>query len=144
VTNLAAFAIVAALPTRRDLASYRGLAASRPWLAGVLVVGLLGLVGTPPTAVFVGKLTTFSAGWDGGAAWLVVVAAVNTVASLFYYLRWLAPVFRSLEPARRGAVDAFAPRPWAQGAAVASGVAVLALGLASGAVWPLLDGALVS
>lgn len=26
-------------------------------------------------------------------AWLVVIAAVNTVASVFYYLRWLAPAF---------------------------------------------------
>jgi NADH-quinone oxidoreductase subunit N len=28
--------------------------------------------------------------------WLVVVAAVNTVASLFYYLRWMAPAFVGL------------------------------------------------
>jgi NADH-quinone oxidoreductase subunit N len=41
--------------------------------------------------VFVGKLAVFSAAWDGGFAWLVVLAAVNTVASLFYYLRWIAP-----------------------------------------------------
>jgi NADH-quinone oxidoreductase subunit N len=33
----------------------------------------------------------FSAAWDGALVWLVVLAAVNTVASLFYYLRWIAP-----------------------------------------------------
>src|SRR3712207_6630542 len=55
------------------------------------VVCLLGLVGTPPTAVFVGKLAVFSAAWDGAMVWLVVLAAVNTVASLFYYLRWITP-----------------------------------------------------
>lgn len=90
VTNLGAFAVLAAEPHDR-LADYRGLARRRAWLAAALVICLLGLVGTPPTAVFAGKLTVFTAAWDGGLAWLVVIAAVNTVASLFYYLRWLVP-----------------------------------------------------
>ena len=55
-TNLAAFAVVAELPHARTIASYRGLAFRRPGLAAVLVVSLLGLVGTPPTGVFLGKL----------------------------------------------------------------------------------------
>ena len=93
VTNLGAFAVVAALPDHRDLSGYRGLTRRRPWLAGALLVSLLGLVGTPPTAVFVGKLTTASAAWDGGLPWLAVAVVVNTVLSLVYYLRWLAPVF---------------------------------------------------
>jgi hypothetical protein len=64
-------------------------------LLASLVVSLLGLVGTPPTAVFLGKLEAFSAASDGGYAWLAVVAAVSTVASLFSYLRWIAPAFLS-------------------------------------------------
>jgi NADH-quinone oxidoreductase subunit N len=95
VSNLGAFAVTAAVPARRTLGDYRGLGRRHPWLAGALLVCLLSLVGTPPTAVFVGKLTAFTAGWDGRAAWLVLVAAVNTVVSLFYYLRWLMPVFRT-------------------------------------------------
>ena len=47
-TNLAAFAVVAELPHARILASYRGLAHRHPGLAAVLVVSLLGLVGTMP------------------------------------------------------------------------------------------------
>nr|WP_309244199.1 proton-conducting transporter membrane subunit [Micromonospora parastrephiae] len=90
MTNLGAFAVLAAEP-HDCLDGYRGLARRRPWLAAALTICLLGLVGTPPTAVFAGKLTVFTAAWDGGLAWLVVVAAVNTVASLFYYLRWLVP-----------------------------------------------------
>ncbi|EWT04254.1 NADH-quinone oxidoreductase subunit N, partial [Intrasporangium chromatireducens Q5-1] len=61
-TNLAAFAVTAALPGCRDLDSYTGLARRHPLLAGALVVALLGLVGTPPMAVFVGKLTAATAG----------------------------------------------------------------------------------
>ncbi|WP_262364194.1 NADH-quinone oxidoreductase subunit N [Arthrobacter echini] len=141
VSNLGAFAVVAATG-EHELGRYRGLGRRRPWLAGVLVVCLLSLVGTPPTVVFVGKLTTFTAGWDGGVAWLVVVAALNTAASLFYYLRWLAPVFR---PAERGP-DAVAPGPtlrrWPATVAVIAGIVVLMGGVGAGAAWPALEGAL--
>jgi NADH-quinone oxidoreductase subunit N len=69
-----------------------------------LVVCLLGFVGTPPTAVFVGKVLMFGAAIDGHYAWLAAVAAVNSVASVFYYLRWIVPIFRRpdgpLRPAR--------------------------------------------
>ncbi|KRV49194.1 NADH-quinone oxidoreductase subunit N [Wenjunlia vitaminophila] len=98
VTNLGAFAVVCALPRARHLADYRGLARERPALAVALVVCLLGLVGTPPTAVFLGKLAVFSAAFDAGYTWLAVVAAANTVASLFYYLRWIAPTVLGTAP----------------------------------------------
>ncbi|GAB3489513.1 MULTISPECIES: proton-conducting transporter membrane subunit [Flexivirga] len=97
--NLGAFAVIAARPGPSTLTDYRGLARQSPALAGVLVVSLLALVGTPPTGVFTGKLTVFAATWDGGWAWLVVIAAVNTVASLYYYLRWIAPAFARPDPA---------------------------------------------
>jgi NADH-quinone oxidoreductase subunit N len=133
VTNLGSFAVPAALPHATMLAQYRGMAAGRPWLAVALVVLLLGLVGTPPTAVFVGKLTVFGAALDGGFGWLVVVAAVNTVASLFYYLRWFGPAFDrrvvTLEPMR--------VVPTAAVCALAAAAASLALGLAGGAVLAL-------
>ncbi len=91
VTNIGAFAAVAAAPAARTITDWATAVGRHRWLVVSLVVCLLGLVGTPPTAVFVGKLAVFVAAWDGGLAWLVVVAAVNTVASLFYYLRWIAP-----------------------------------------------------
>ncbi len=141
VTNVGAFAVVAALPERRSLASYRGLAGARPWLAVALVVCLLGLVGTPPTAVFVGKLTTVTAAWDGGAAWLAVVVVVNSVASLFYYLRWVAPAFRPGDPAESAVA---VPRPWAMRAAVVAGAGSLGVGLAAGVLWGVVSGSLVT
>lgn len=138
--NITAFAVIAALPTRRSIEDYRGVAAAHPWLAGALVVSLLGLVGTPPTAVFVGKLTTFTAAWDGGLAWLVVVAAINSVASLFYYLRWLAPMFA------RGGADVRAPAPrglWASRAAVMGALVTLIIGIAAGPVLAAFDAPLL-
>ena len=89
VTNIGAFAAVAAAPVARTITDWAAAVGRRRWLVVSLVVCLLGLVGTPPTAVFVGKLAVFSAAWDGALVWLVVLAAVNTVASLFYYLRWI-------------------------------------------------------
>jgi NADH-quinone oxidoreductase subunit N len=137
VTNLAAFAVAAAVPARRTVEDYTGLGRAAPVVAGALLVGLLSLVGTPPTAVFVGKLTVFTAAWDGGFAWLVVVAAVNTVASLFYYLRWIAPVFRSVGPLpEREPLQRYA----AVAAALAA-VSVLAVGLGAGVLGGLVDGA---
>jgi NADH-quinone oxidoreductase subunit N len=62
------------------------MAVGRRWL----VAGLVELVETPPTAVFAGKLAVFSAAWDGAMIWVAVLAAINTVADLFYHLRWIA------------------------------------------------------
>lgn len=140
VTNLTAFAVTASLPDRRELASYRGLAGARPWLAGGLVVALLGLVGTPPTAVFAGKVTVAAAAWDGDSAWLAVAVVANTVVSLFYYLRWLAPVFARGQPVERTSPGDFAPRPWAGGVAVVAAAASVLLGLAAGPAWDLVSG----
>src|SRR5699024_8716261 len=90
--NLAAFAVVTQLRGRTDIEHYRGLAAARPGVALVLVLSFLSLVGIPPLAGFVGKLLLFLAAIDAGYAWLAVAAVINTVVSLFYYLRVLAPV----------------------------------------------------
>ncbi|MEN3585178.1 NADH-quinone oxidoreductase subunit N [Streptomyces sp. ZYX-F-203] len=129
VTNLGAFAVVCALPGSRDLEDYRGLARRVPVLAGSLAVCLLGLVGTPPTAVFLAKLEMLGAALDGGLLWAAVVAAVNTVLSLFYYLRWIVPAFTG--PPAEG------PRPVSgPSTAVAAGAAVASvlLGVLGGPV----------
>ncbi|KAA9375501.1 NADH-quinone oxidoreductase subunit N [Microbispora cellulosiformans] len=128
VTNLGAFAVVVATGGE-SLGDYAGLARRAPWTALALIVCLLGLVGTPPAAVFAGKLLVFTAAWDGGYGWLAVVAVVNTVASVFYYLRWILPVFRADSPAA-------AAKPLRGPAVVACVVAAMSvvLGLAGGLV----------
>jgi NADH-quinone oxidoreductase subunit N len=132
LTNLGAFAVVCALPSAATIADYGGLVRRHPLLVISLVVCLLGLVGTPPTAVFVGKLTVFTAALDGGFAWLLVLAAINTVASVFYYLRWIAPAVRTRdEPATGTSLER-----WAASCAYTTAAASLVLGPLSG---PLLD-----
>jgi NADH-quinone oxidoreductase subunit N len=139
VTNLAAFSVTTAFPDRRELDSYRGMGRARPWLGASLVVALLGLVGTPPTVVFVGKLTTTAAAWDGGHAWLAVVVFVNTVISLFYYLRWIAPVYSRGEPSARNLLGSFVPATWSATTAVVTAGLSLALGIGAGALWSVFS-----
>jgi NADH-quinone oxidoreductase subunit N len=104
-----------------------------------LVVSLLGLLGTPLTSVFLGKLQVFTAAIDGGYGWLAGLAVVNTVASLFYYLRWLAPAFLQ-RPRGRGA-DALEPvGRWAALTAYTAGAASLAIGIAAAVILPLVGG----
>jgi NADH-quinone oxidoreductase subunit N len=137
VTNLGTFAVVAALPRARTLDDYRGMARRSPALATALVVCLLGLIGTPPTAVFVGKLTVFTAAVEGGLAWLAVLAVLNTVASVFYYLRWIAPAFRDTDD--QGALLQ-SGGAWAAACALVCAVGAVLLGVLGGVVLPLLAG----
>ncbi|TNC26478.1 NADH-quinone oxidoreductase subunit N [Amycolatopsis alkalitolerans] len=137
VTNLGAFAVVCALPGVTAIEDYRGLLGRRPWLAVSLAVCLLGLVGTPPTGVFAGKLTVFTAAFGGGYAWLVAVAAVNTVASVFYYLRWIAPAVRGGSPA------VAAGEKWAAVTAYVCAGGSVAVGLLAGPLLALFRGGLI-
>ena len=140
VTNLGAFAVVTELPHARTLDDYRGLARRHPALAAVLLVCLLGLVGTPPTGVFLGKLEIFSAAIDGGYAWLAALAVANTVASLFYYLRWLTPIFATTATAPADTQTVLGR--WAAVTACTAAALSLALGIGGGTVLPFTAGPL--
>jgi NADH-quinone oxidoreductase subunit N len=141
-TNLAAFAVTAALPDCRDLDSYTGLARRHPLLAGALVVALLGLVGTPPTAVFVGKLTTATAGWDGGYAWLALALLANSVVSLFYYLRWIVVLYQRGAPGGSPQAQDLATSITSGRVAVVASAVSLALGVGGGLVWSVIESAI--
>jgi len=91
--NLAAFGVVVELRGRSAIADYAGLARSRPGLAGTLALSFLSFIGVPPLSGFVAKLLLFLVAIEVGYTWLAVVAAVNTVVSIFYYVRVLAPAY---------------------------------------------------
>jgi NADH-quinone oxidoreductase subunit N len=143
LANVAAFAVTAALPHHRELRDYRGLARSRPGLALALLVALLGLVGTPPLAVFVGKLTTATAAWDGGHGWLALVVMLNSVLSLFYYLRWFAPAFARPTDNAAGFPGPGGAATWPAATAGVAATASLGLGILAGFIWAALEGPLL-
>jgi len=94
VTNLAAFGVVLAVQRERgsvDLSAFSGLGRAHPWWTAALVLAFLSLLGLPPLSGFVGKLEVFRAAIDADLAWLAVVAVINTVISLYPYLRVIAP-----------------------------------------------------
>ncbi len=99
-----------------------------------MLVSLLSLVGTPPSAVFLGKLTTFTAGWDGGLLWLVLVALLNSVASLFYYLRWIIPTVERVSGKATSHARRLLRGPWAAGTAILGAALVLVIGIGAGLV----------
>ncbi len=91
ITTLGAFGVVSVLSTSGSEADamedYRSLFWRRPWIAAVFAMMLLSLAGIPLTAGFVGKFYVIAAG-AGSALWLLLVLLVlNSVISLFYYLR---------------------------------------------------------
>jgi NADH-quinone oxidoreductase subunit N len=100
-TNIAAFAAVTAVAnvTGSDsLSEYDGLARREPALALVFTLALLSLAGIPPLAGFIGKFYLFAAAMSRGYLWLVIVATLNSVVSLFYYLLVLRRMYIA-EPA---------------------------------------------
>jgi NADH-quinone oxidoreductase subunit N len=93
--NLGAFYVVMLLADRmgsEDIEDYKGLAGRSPFMAFSLAVFLISLTGLPPTAGFIGKLYLFAALLNHGWIWLAVVGALNSVISLYYYVR----VFRNM------------------------------------------------
>lgn len=63
-----------------------GLHQRSPVLAFVLAVAAFSLVGLPPTAGFMGKLFLLTSAWGHGYDWLVIIAALNTAISIYFYL----------------------------------------------------------
>ena len=105
IGNLAAFAVVAHLRGRTAIADYAGLARRQPIAAAVLVLAFLSLVGIPPTVGFLGKLTLFLTTIQSGYLWLALIAAANTVASLFYYARVMGTMYFGTPPEKVEVLD---------------------------------------
>jgi NADH-quinone oxidoreductase subunit N len=106
-TNLGAFGVVALVGRKGEanvfLDDYRGLARTNPLLALVMAIFLFSLAGIPPTAGFVGKFTIFSAAIKQGYIWLVVIGALTSAASVFYYFRVVMKMYMEspeAEPAK--------------------------------------------
>jgi NADH-quinone oxidoreductase subunit N len=87
--NLACFLVICTVSREGEnvsIADLAGLYRRSPLLAFTLAVGAFALAGIPPTAGFTGKLFLFTAALNQGHLALVVIAAVNTAISIYYYL----------------------------------------------------------
>ena len=126
--NFGAFAVITLLAgpdgDRDSFADLEGLGRRNPVLAVAMTIFMLSLAGFPPSVGFFGKLFLFTAGVGAGYTWLVVVAVLMSVVSVFYYIRVLIPVW-SAAPAR----DRVPASVSSAFAIVLSGAASILLGL---------------
>lgn len=102
VMNFGAFAVVMAVANdsgREDMGAFEGLAKRNMGLAVMMAILLLSLVGIPPTFGFLGKAKLFLAGLEAAnagypiMAGLLVIAALNTAVSCYYYFRIMRAMF---------------------------------------------------
>lgn len=101
--TLGAFGLIAAMSGSdgepETVERFEGLLWTRPWLALVLAVVLLSLIGLPLTVGFWGKFLIIAAGAKSGLWLLLVLLALNSAVGLYYYLRILLAVCRQSETA---------------------------------------------
>ncbi|MBO6759981.1 MAG: NADH-quinone oxidoreductase subunit N [Roseivirga sp.] len=97
IMNLAAFYLIQVFENTTgsvNFDSFRGLGKTMPYTAILLLVVMISLTGLPPVAGFNAKLFLFSAVYEGYVStgdqiilWVFIFGLLNTVVSLFYYIR---------------------------------------------------------
>ena len=101
--NLSVFAVITIIALRAQrftLEEYNGLYSTKPKLAFLMTLALYSLAGIPPFAGFFSKFFIFAAAFQGGFHLLVFIALVNTIISLYYYLKIVKSMYinKSDEP----------------------------------------------
>lgn len=101
-SNLAAFGVIQAIENnsgKLDMSDYRGLYKSNPHLAFVMMLAMFSLAGIPPFAGFFSKFFIFTGALNGTSSTamyvLVLIALINTIVSLYYYLMVVKAMFLS-------------------------------------------------
>ena len=89
--NIGAFAIIILFAEREEfyekISDYAGFGQQFPFAAIAMTIFLASLGGIPGTIGFIGKFMVFKAAINNGFIWLAVIGALNSVVSIFYYLR---------------------------------------------------------
>lgn len=98
-TNLGAFAAVIALGDnareRVTISDLAGAARDHPLIAAALTICLLSLAGFPPFVGFAAKFLIFGGAVETGRAWLAVVGVLNSLVSVYFYLRPVVQMYMS-------------------------------------------------
>ena len=91
-SNLAAFGVIGAIERatgKLDMSDYSGLSKTNPRLALCMMLAMFSLAGIPPFAGFFSKFFIFTGAINQGSVAiyvLVLIALINTIISLYYYL----------------------------------------------------------
>jgi NADH-quinone oxidoreductase subunit N len=95
-SNLGAFGVISAISNatgKEKMDDYNGLYHTNPGLSLVMTIALFSLAGIPPVAGFFGKFFLFTAAAQKGFYVLVLIAVLNTIISLYYYLLVVKAMF---------------------------------------------------
>ena len=101
--NLAVFTVITIVALRAGkftLEDYNGLYTTNPKLAFLMTLALFSLAGIPPFAGFFSKFFIFAAAFEGGFHLLIFITLINTIISLYYYLKIVKAMYinKSDEP----------------------------------------------
>lgn len=102
-SNLAAFGVIGAIENatgRLSMEDYRGLYKTNPRLSFAMMLAMFSLAGIPPFAGFFSKFFIFTGALNQGSVAiyvLVLIALINTIVSLYYYLLVVKAMFISEE-----------------------------------------------
>lgn len=105
--NLGAFFVVMLIANKigsEEIDDYDGIGYKTPLLAVSLAVFLVSLTGLPPTAGFIAKLYLFIALVDAKMIVVAIIALLNTVVSLYYYVRVLKHMFLTKPKSEEGKI----------------------------------------
>ena len=97
--TLAAFGVIQAIENKTEkvnMSDYNGLYKTNPKLAFAMMLAMFSLGGIPPFAGFFSKFFIFSAALQEGSVAmyvLVLIALINTIVSLYYYLLVVKAMF---------------------------------------------------
>jgi len=94
--NLGAFGVISLVEKGEKgilLDDYKGLSSLHPWISAILALFMISLAGFPPTAGFIAKYAIFSAAMAKGFVWLVIIAILNTLVSVYYYVRLIVNMY---------------------------------------------------
>ncbi|MDR2130700.1 MAG: NADH-quinone oxidoreductase subunit N [Odoribacteraceae bacterium] len=130
-SNLAAFGVISIIEHRsgkETIDDYNGLYSTNPRLSVVMMIALFSLAGIPPFAGFFSKFFVFAAAVEEGYYWLVFIALLNTVISLYYYLRVVKSMFINKN---ESAIAGFRSDGYTRLGLVACSAGILLLGLLS-------------
>ncbi len=90
LSNLVAFLVVIMMKQtlgNTGFESFNGLSKTNPVVAFAMAIAMLSLTGIPPLAGFMAKYLVFSSALQQGYAWLVIIAVIGSIVSIFYYFR---------------------------------------------------------
>jgi NADH-quinone oxidoreductase subunit N len=138
--NIGAFGVIISLRRRGiigdEVDDLSGLAQKAPWMALMMSVFMLSLGGLPLTGGFIGKWFLFGGLFQRGLAeeknwyyWLAGWAAVNTVVSFYYYVRFIRAMYLSSERAAD-------PRPLSLSPALSAALVVCVVAVVACGVYP--------